>query len=140
MSIGISLENTKRSRSRRTGVLHLEHSEVALSFARIATTLLHERLPWVTTLLYPTASEREGRCSLCSSGYSQRWRWQAPLSLCGGCTYWSTAGFSSEPRAGVDPLKTSPARKCRAMGRIEHTLFDRGRSSTPSDLIPFRSI
>src|SRR5215204_3875281 len=31
----------------------------ALSFARIATTLLHERLPWVTTLLYPTASERE---------------------------------------------------------------------------------
>jgi hypothetical protein len=24
----------------------------------IATTLLHERLPWVTILLYPTASER----------------------------------------------------------------------------------
>jgi hypothetical protein len=41
------------------GVLHLEHSEGALSFARIATTLLHERLLWVTMLLYPTASERE---------------------------------------------------------------------------------
>jgi hypothetical protein len=27
--------------------------------ARIATTLLHQRLQWVTTLLYPTASERE---------------------------------------------------------------------------------
>ena len=33
-------------------------SEEVLSFARIATTLLHERLPWVTILLYPTASER----------------------------------------------------------------------------------
>jgi hypothetical protein len=28
------------------------------------------------SLLYPTASERgEGMLSLCSSGYSQRWRW-----------------------------------------------------------------
>ena len=58
ISIGISLEDTKRSGSRRTGVLHLEHSEEVLSFARIATTLLHEHLPWVTTLLYATASER----------------------------------------------------------------------------------
>jgi hypothetical protein len=48
---------------RRTGVSHLEHSEKVLSFARIATTLLHERLPWVTSLLYPTASER-GECML----------------------------------------------------------------------------
>jgi hypothetical protein len=40
------------------GVLHLEHSVEVLSFARIATTLLRERLPWVTTSLYPTASER----------------------------------------------------------------------------------
>src|SRR5215212_1916762 len=42
------------------GFLHLELrcSEGVLSFARIATTLLQERLPWVTTLLYPTASER----------------------------------------------------------------------------------
>jgi hypothetical protein len=45
------------------GVLHLEHSVEVLSFARIATTLLHERLPWVTTSLYPTASER-GECML----------------------------------------------------------------------------
>src|SRR5215217_4694086 len=30
-----------------------------LILARIATTLLHERLPWVTIVLYPTASERE---------------------------------------------------------------------------------
>src|SRR5215212_1326909 len=34
------------------------------------------------------------------------------------------------------PAEDSPARKWRAMGRIEHTLFDRGRSSTPSDLRP----
>ena len=42
-------------------IIHLELrcSEGVLSFARIATTLLHERLPWVTILLYPTASERE---------------------------------------------------------------------------------
>jgi hypothetical protein len=41
------------------GVLHLEHSEGASSFARIATTSLQRRPPWVTILLYPTASERE---------------------------------------------------------------------------------
>jgi hypothetical protein len=43
-------------------VLHLallQRSEGVLSFAGIATTLLQERLPWVTMLLYPTASERE---------------------------------------------------------------------------------
>jgi hypothetical protein len=50
---------TQRLAPRRTGVSHLEHSEEVLSFARVATTsLLHEHLPWVTTLLYPTASER----------------------------------------------------------------------------------
>jgi hypothetical protein len=49
---------TERLAPRRTGVSHLEQSEEVLSFARIATTLLHERLPWVTILLYPTASER----------------------------------------------------------------------------------
>jgi hypothetical protein len=46
--------------SMEAGVLHLEHSVEVLSFARIATTFLHERLPWVTILLYPTASERGG--------------------------------------------------------------------------------
>src|SRR5688572_15711601 len=30
---------------------------------------------------------------------------------------------SGVPRAGVDQLKTSPARKWRARGRIEHTLL-----------------
>jgi hypothetical protein len=40
------------------GIIHLEHSAGVLSFARIATTLLHGRLPWVRILLYPTASER----------------------------------------------------------------------------------
>jgi hypothetical protein len=35
----------------------------SLILARIATTLLQERLPWVTILLYPTASER-GECML----------------------------------------------------------------------------
>jgi hypothetical protein len=49
---------TQRLAPRRTGVSHLEHSEEVLCFARVATTLLHECLPWVTTLLYPTASER----------------------------------------------------------------------------------
>ena len=34
-------------------VLHLEHSAGVLSFARIATTLLHERLPWVMTSVVP---------------------------------------------------------------------------------------
>src|SRR5215216_4696073 len=39
-------------------------------------------------VLYPTASERE-ECmlALCSSGYSQRWRWEAPWRSIGGCTY-----------------------------------------------------
>jgi hypothetical protein len=32
----------------------------SLILARIATTLLHERLPWVTIVLYPTASESWG--------------------------------------------------------------------------------
>jgi hypothetical protein len=46
------------------GVLHLASlQEGVLSFARIATTLLQERLPWVPILLYPTASER-GECML----------------------------------------------------------------------------
>jgi hypothetical protein len=49
---------TERLAPRKTGVSHLEHSEELLSFARVATTLLHARLPWVTTVLYPTASER----------------------------------------------------------------------------------
>jgi hypothetical protein len=31
---------------------------------------------------------------------------------------------SGVPRAGFDPLKTSPARKWRARGRIEQTLLD----------------
>jgi hypothetical protein len=44
--------------------------------------------------------------------------------LCGCCTCWPAAGFSSEVRAGVDPLKTSPARQRRARGRIEQTLLD----------------
>ena len=54
---------TERPESRRPGVQHLEHREGVLSFARIATTLLHERLLWVMILLYPTASER-GECML----------------------------------------------------------------------------
>jgi hypothetical protein len=37
-------------------------------------------------------------------------------------------------RAGVDPLKTSPARKWRAMGRIELTLLD--GDAAPPDLRP----
>jgi hypothetical protein len=55
---------TGRSNSAAKGiieaeVLHLEHSVGVLSFAMIATTLLPEHLAWVTTLLYPIASERE---------------------------------------------------------------------------------
>jgi hypothetical protein len=41
-------------------ILHLEHSEEVLSFARVATTQLQERLQWVTTVLYPPASDRGG--------------------------------------------------------------------------------
>jgi hypothetical protein len=52
--------------------------------------------------------------------------------LIGGCTYWSAAGFSSELRAGVDALKSSPARKWRARGRIEHTLLDEGEGVHPN--------
>src|SRR5215213_89005 len=45
-------------------VLHLASLQRgSLILAQIATTLLHERLPWVTTVLYPTASER-GECML----------------------------------------------------------------------------
>ena len=48
----------------KAGVLHLASLQRGcLILARIATTLLHERLPWVTMLLYPTASER-GECML----------------------------------------------------------------------------
>jgi hypothetical protein len=70
--------------------------------------------------------------ALCSSGYSQGWRWLEPWRLIGGCTYWSAAGFSSEVRAGVDKPKRSPARKWRAMGRIEQTLSDEGRRLRPN--------
>jgi hypothetical protein len=52
----------------------------------------------------------------------------------GLCTCWPAAGFSSEVRAGVDPLKTSPARKWRAMGRIEQTLLV--GDAAPTDLRP----
>jgi hypothetical protein len=38
-------------------------------------------------------------------------------------------------RAGGDALET-PARKWRTMGRIEHTLLDEGRGSSPTDLRP----
>jgi hypothetical protein len=72
--------------------------------------------------------------ALCSSGYSQGWRWLVPWRLIGDCTYWPAAGFSSEVRAGVDALKSSPARKWRAMGRIEQTLLD--GDVAPTDLRP----
>src|SRR5215216_6876010 len=41
---------------------------------------------------------------------------------------------SSETRAGVDPLKTSPARKWRVRGRIEQMLLD--GDVAPTDLRP----
>ena len=42
-------------------VLHLASLQRGnLILARIAKTLLHERLPWVTIVLYPTAGERGG--------------------------------------------------------------------------------
>jgi hypothetical protein len=51
-------ESTARD-SIKARVLHLASLQRgSLILARIATTLLHERLPWVTTSLYPTASER----------------------------------------------------------------------------------
>src|SRR5215203_5296804 len=56
------------------------------------------------------------------------------MSLWEDCIYWPAAGFSSEVRAGVDPLKTSPARQRRASGRIERQLLDGGAAAT--DLRP----
>ena len=53
------------------------------------------------------------------------------LAIVWGFTYWPAAGFSSEVRAGVNTRKSSPARKWRAMGRIEHTLLDEGRGAPP---------
>src|SRR5687767_9076632 len=44
-------------------------------------------------------------------------------------------GEGARPRAGGDALET-PARKWRTMGRIEHTLLDEGRASSPTDLRP----
>src|SRR5215208_4738022 len=72
--------------------------------------------------------------ALCSSGYSQGWRWLVPWRLIGGCTYWPVAGFSSEPRAGVNTRKVSPARQRRARGRIERALLD--GDVAPTDLRP----
>jgi hypothetical protein len=121
------------SHVRTTGILAQRTTRQSKGRADEATTLLHTPLLWVTILLYPTASER-GECmlALCSSGYSQHWRWLAPWRSFGDCTYWPAAGFSSEVRAGVDTRKASPARKWRAMGRIEHTLLDEGRGSHPN--------
>jgi hypothetical protein len=42
------------------------------------------------------------------------------------------SGFSSEPRAGVSMLDPSPARKWRAMGRIERQLLDGELSVLPN--------
>src|SRR5215213_8181783 len=45
----------------KAGVLHLASLQRgSLILAQIATTLLQERLPWVTIVLYPTASESWG--------------------------------------------------------------------------------
>ena len=49
-----------------------------------------------------------------------------------GFTCWLAAGFSSEARAGVSMLDSSPARKWRTMGRIEHTLLDGEFSVRPN--------
>jgi hypothetical protein len=54
---------TERLALRTTGVSHLAQRGV-ICFARIATTLLHERLPWVTTLCCTRQQAREG--SACS--------------------------------------------------------------------------
>jgi hypothetical protein len=122
------------------GVLHLEHSVKILSFARIATTLLHAPLLWATILCCTRPQAREGSAHARAMLF-----WVlAALAVVGAlaivwvlCTYWPAAGSSSELRAGGDTLKSSPARKCRAMGRIEQTLSDEGRGSTPTYLRTF---
>jgi hypothetical protein len=47
--------------ARPTGGTHgrITRGPAQRTIGNIATTLLHERLPWVWILLYPTASERE---------------------------------------------------------------------------------
>ena len=56
--MGVGTEQSKRPRSKWMGVERGRGQYRA--FARIATTLLHVPLLWVTILVYPTASERGG--------------------------------------------------------------------------------
>ncbi len=82
--------------------------------------------------MYPTASER-GECMLAMLFWVL-----AALAVVGALAIvWGLYLLASRwlqqraPRAGVDALKSSPARKCRARGRTEHTLLDEGRGSPP---------
>jgi hypothetical protein len=97
----------------------------------IATTLLHERLPWVTILLYPTASERgvHARCALLgtrSAGGGRR-----PGDRLGAVPIGQPLALAASRGPGLTH-STFPARKWRARGRIEHTLLDGEFSIRPN--------
>jgi hypothetical protein len=123
---------TERPESRRTGVSHLAQRRGLIlreSCYNIAT-----RAPTVgKDSVVPDSKRQRGvhaRYALLgtrSAGGDRR-----PGDRLGGCTYWPAAGFSSEPRAGVSVLDSSPARKRRARGRIEHTLLDGEFSVRPN--------
>src|SRR5215217_2220892 len=126
---------TERPESRRPGVQHLEHREGVLSFARIATTLLHAPLLWVTMLLYPTASESWGvhaRYALLgtrSAGGGRR-----PGDRLGDVPIGPPLALAASYGPGNGTRKVSPARQRRAMGTIEQALLD--GDDAPTDLRP----
>jgi hypothetical protein len=124
---------TERLAPRRTGVSHLEHSEEVLSFARVATTSLHRRLPWETIVLYPTASERGGHARYALLGTRSAGGDRRPSDRLGAVPVGSSLTLAASRGPGLTHL-SSPARKWRAMGRIEHTLLD--GDGAPTDLRP----
>src|SRR5215212_480348 len=102
--------------------------------ARIATTLLHERLPWVRIVLYPTASESWGvhaRYALLgtrSAGGGRR-----PGDRLGAVPIGPPLALAASHGPGNGTRKVSPARQRRAMGRIEQALLD--GDVAPTDLL-----
>jgi hypothetical protein len=118
------------------GVLHLASLQQRGPILREDCYNVVRRAPTVgnASVVPDSKREREGHARAMLFWVLACWRWQAPWRSFGGCTYWPAADFGSEARAGVDPLKTSPARQRRARGRIEHTLLD--GDVAPTDLGP----
>src|SRR5215218_7492008 len=122
-------------------VLHLEHSEGVLSFARIATTLLHERLPWVTILCCTRqqARERGVHARYALLGTRNAGGGRRPGDRLGAVPVGPPLALAASHGPGLTRERPPrPVNKWRAMGRIEQTLFDEGRGgSAPTDLKTF---